>query len=165
MANKYKAVKKVLDDYAVGILESYKRRLVESGTVASGGLLETTSRSEIIFNPNNTEFQIIFNIEDYYIYVEDGRLSGSFPPVDAIKEWIRVKNIIPQPYQLPSGKTVIPTQDQLAFLIGRKIYEEGIPPNPILLETINEFLETLVVELSQAYAKDIKEELKELIIL
>ena len=45
-----------------------------------------------------------------------GRKKGSFPPIDAIKDWIKDKGI------KPNGIST----DSLAFLIGRKIKEQGI---------------------------------------
>ena len=57
---------------------------------------------------------------DYWQYVENGRKSGKFPPLDKILDWIRVKQILPTEI---NGK--LPTERQLAYLIGRKISEEG----------------------------------------
>lgn len=47
-------------------------------------------------------------------YIEGGRKSGKFPPVDKIQEWVK-RNIT----------TDLPRVKSLSFLIGRKISEEG----------------------------------------
>ena len=84
----------------------------------------------------------------YWYNVEFGRPpcppSKHWVPVDALKEWIRVKPIIPR----PDDRGRIPTVDQLAFLINRAINDPdrrggnprrpGIPPTPLMQETVDQ---------------------------
>lgn len=60
--------------------------------------------------------------------LEFGGESGNWPPVDALRQWVRRK-IAPEPEEL----------DSTTYLIGRKIFEEGINPQPHLRPAIREF--------------------------
>ncbi|MCD8080774.1 MAG: hypothetical protein LUF04_10325 [Bacteroides sp.] len=98
-------------------------------------------------------------LRDYWKYIESGRKAGSFPPVSAMEEWIKKRNIVPQPFTLPNGKQKIPTNNQLAFLIGRKIAKEGIKMHPFLYETINEHQSALLTSLLEALTEQVIEEI------
>lgn len=120
-----------LDEYAQKAEELYKRKLTDKGINASYKLLnsvETTVRS------NDDEFVVTIHLEDYWYYVENGRGPGKFPPIDKILEWIRVKPVIP--YSDNRGR--LPTEEQLAFLIARKIANEGTDGRKVLYETVEE---------------------------
>lgn len=68
-------------------------------------------------------YLVTVNLPDYWQYIENGRRPGKFPPMNKIINWVKYKNIIPNP-----GTTV----NQLAFLIGRKIAKFGIEPKHLL---------------------------------
>lgn len=104
-----------------------------------------------------TTYNIIFNLEDYYYYVEVGRKAGSFPNLDAIKRWIDQKPILPRPYVLKSGKQVLPTKNQIAFLIGRKIQDEGIEGKYYIEQAVDFYYDDLADELKGAYIADIQD--------
>lgn len=73
-------------------------------------------------------------MEDYFKWAENGRGPGKFPPIEKIKEWIRIKPVLPR--QINSK---LPTENQLAYLISRKIALEGTKGNHLFEKTINEF--------------------------
>lgn len=50
-------------------------------------------------------------------YINEGRTAGKRPPMGVIEQWIKDKGIVPEDISIKS----------LAFLIGRKIGNEGIP--------------------------------------
>lgn len=141
---------KVLYDWADLFYNTYKDKL---NAVRSSGELQDTMTFGVRYDER--EFEVYLDLQSYWRYIEDGRLAGSFPPVNSIIQWIREKPIIPQPFNLPSGRIVIPTENQLAFLIGRKIKKDGIAPNPLLMETSNELRLGLVDALKQAFSEDI----------
>lgn len=120
-----------LDEYAQKAEELYKRKLTDKGINASYKLLNSV---ETVVRRNDDEFTVTINLEDYWIYVENGRGPGKFPPIDKILEWIRVKPVIP--YSDSRGR--LPTEEQLAFLIARKISEQGTEGRKVLYETIEE---------------------------
>ena len=99
------------------IADIYRNNLNDS---RSSGKLQDF-QTDIIIDSNR--FVIVFELEDYWKYVENGRPAGKQPPISAIEEWIRVKPIIPDSR---SGR--IPDTRQLAYLISRKIGRDGTPP-------------------------------------
>ena len=136
-----------LDDYAEKAKELYKRKLTDKGINASYKLLNSV---ETTVKRNDDEFIVSINLEDYWIFVENGRKPGRFPPIDKILEWIRIKPVIP--YSDSRGR--LPTEEQLAFLIARKIAEQGTEPKNVLAETITELNSIYLPKLQQALDRD-----------
>lgn len=120
-----------LNEYAQKAEELYKRKLTDKGINASYKLLNSV---ETVVRRNDDEFIVSINLEDYWYYVENGRGPGKFPPIDKILEWIRVKPVIP--YTDSRGR--LPTEEQLAFLIARKIANDGTEGRKVLFETVDE---------------------------
>lgn len=150
----FKNLQEALAQYAQAIADKYKTNLESSGRRATGQLI-TSVNTVVVVNEN--EFAIDLNLEDYWKYVEEGRGAGKFPPPDKILEWIRVKPILPTP--LANGK--LPTEQQLAFLIGRKIANEGFEGTHDLQHTMEEVdYEEIIVE---ALDKDIMGGLDEIL--
>ena len=127
----FKHLQEALAQYAQAITDRYKQNLESSGRRASGELISSVN-SKVTVNGN--EYAIELNFEDYWYYVENGRGAGKFPPPDKILQWIKVKPILPTP--MSNGK--LPTEKQLAFLIGRKIANEGFEGTHDLDNTMKE---------------------------
>ena len=136
-----------LDEYAERAKELYKRKLTDKGINASYKLLNSV---ETVVRRNDDEFTVTINLEDYWIYVENGRKPGRFPPIDKILEWIRVKPVTP--YSDSRGR--LPTEEQLAFLIARKIAEQGTEGRKVLFETVDELNRYYLPLLQQALDRD-----------
>ena len=107
------------------IADLYRHNLEPS---KSSGKLSSFQTDVVI---DNNHLRIIFNIESYWKYVEYGRKRGSFPPISAIEEWIRIKPIVPNPIN-----NKIPTTKQLAYMISRKIERDGIEGKYPLKKTL-----------------------------
>lgn len=136
-----------LDEYAEKAKELYKRKLTDKGINASYKLLNSV---ETTVKRNDDEFVVTINLEDYWIYVENGRGPGKFPPIDKILDWIRIKPI--RPYSDSRGR--LPTEESLAFLIARKISREGTEPKRVLAETITELNSIYLPKLQRALDDD-----------
>lgn len=136
-----------LDEYAERAKELYKRKLTDKGINASYKLLNSVKTT---VKRNDDEFIVSINLEDYWIFVENGRCPGRFPPIDKILEWIRVKPI--RPYSDSRGR--LPTEEQLAFLISRKIAEQGTEGRKVLYETVEELNNYYLPKLQQALDND-----------
>lgn len=65
--------------------------------------------------------------------LENGRQPGKFPNVQAIKEWVKNKPVVPR----PDKKGKLPSINSLTYLIGRKIANEGIEARPYIQEILN----------------------------
>ena len=114
----YEHTIEVLNRYGQRVIDLYRSNLSNSGHNATGKLASTASFNVEV---SGEEINVTIHLEDYYRYIEEGRRPGRFPPVDAILGWIQAKNIMPREI---NGK--LPTEQQLAYLIGRKIAEQGI---------------------------------------
>lgn len=147
-------VNKVLNSWADTFVNSYKDKLK---TIRSSGELEESITFSV--DQNGDSWEVKLNLLSYWKWIENGRLPGKFPPVDAMIEYVRQKPIIPQPFTLTSGRQVIPTENQIAFLIGRKIKEDGIEPKPFLSETTEELQGALTDQLTKAFNDDVTEHL------
>ena len=146
-----------LNDFGKELADKNKRNLVNDDAVASGKLLNSI---RYIFNKNNTSFEISMERAEYWKYVENGRKSGKFPPISAIKEWVNVKRVIPRPY---NGK--LPTENQLAFLIARSISKNGIRPKPIFNDTLDDAMNDFENGLEDAFTKDVENEMDKITVL
>lgn len=150
-------LRSVLLDYAIALQNKYKDNLLLSDRVATGELVKSV-KYKLDFK--DKEFIIYLDLEDYYKYVENGT-RPHFPPVNAILNWIKAKPILPTP--MKNGK--LPTPNQLAYLIGRKISEVGTEGSHDLeksSKTISEEYEELILE---ALEKDINEDLDQTFIM
>lgn len=122
--SEFPKVYEVLERYAKEFIEQYKINLVQSGRPASGRLADSLSYK---VDMGANVYAVDISLLDYWKYIESGT-RPHWPPVSAIREWIKVKPVIPRPFE--NGK--LPTESQLAFLIGRKISRVGT-------EGINDF--------------------------
>lgn len=136
-----------LDEYAEKAKELYKRKLTDKGINASYKLLNSV---ETTVRRNDDEFVVTIHLEDYWYYLENGRGPGKFPPIDKILEWVRIKPVIP--YSDNRGR--LPTEEQLAFLIARKIAEQGTEGRKVLYETTTELNNYYLPLLQQSLDRD-----------
>lgn len=111
-------LRRVLDEYGREVAARYKSNLRESGHGTQPDHLINTIKTEVVMN--DTAFVVTMELNKYWKYLENGT-RPHWPPVDAIREWISYKPVLPRPDA--SGR--IPSPEQLAFLIGRKIAKVG----------------------------------------
>ncbi len=111
-------------------IETLIKNLLLLDKVASGRLLKSLDFF-VVETLNGCLLTIVY--DQHMIYVDQGRRPGKFPPPDAIKKWMKDKNIHSDSM----------TDDQLAFLIGRKIAKEGIKPTDVLKDTYDEIYDSI----------------------
>lgn len=139
--------RRVLEEFAIRLRNLYQDKLIEDDRVATGNLLNSV---EYEIQTDTKSITVCLSLEDYWYYLEEGRQPGKFPPVDAMIQYIRSKPIIPDER---SGR--LPTENQLAFLIGRKIAQEGFEGGHYLAESQEEVLVEFEDKLSEAVGKDV----------
>lgn len=153
-------LQKVLQEYAKEAVGVYRYQLSIGGHNASRNLFDSVSTQVVA---GGDVYEVTISLEDYWKYLEGGSQGtesspvgavypAHFPPVSALINWINVKPVIPRPFD--NGK--IPSPDQLAYLIGRKIEREGIAPYPALEETKKELLEIYRDRISEALGHDME---------
>ena len=120
---KWTNLERVLNEFADRFIELARGYLQNNNTNASGELSQSLEK---IVEIGEDSYSVKIGLADYWTYVEHGRGPGKFPPPPAIKSWIEIKPVNPNP--MANGKT--PTVEQLTFLIGRKIAREGTTPQP-----------------------------------
>lgn len=116
----------VLDNFATYFQNKLQENLLRDGSNASGNLVNSL-RTEVKIGEDTYEVGI--NLADYWYWVNNGRgptrNAGNGSLLERIKEWIRVKKIVPHVGVLKNGKQYLPTVQQLAYMITRKIHREG----------------------------------------
>lgn len=144
----YTTIEQIVNDFQY----LYMSNIVDSGHNASGKL---ATEQKHLLKWDGRYFTVVLQLEEYYKFLENGT-KPHFPPVDKLLEWIRVKPVLPREI---NGK--LPTNNQLAFLIGRKISRVGTEPTHLLSNTLKEF--DLVGKVYKEFVRLWKEEqLKEL---
>lgn len=147
--NEFPNLTRVLNEYAQGLVENYKAALGAESINASGEL--ANSVKYVIDNKVKGRFEVKLELLEYWKYVEYGRKAGKMPPISAIKQWIEVKPIIPRP--MKNGK--LPTINQLAYLISRKIGLEGTKGRGVLGERIENANRVFWEDIEDAILKDL----------
>ena len=138
-------VRGVQEEYAQAVRNLYQDNLIRSDRIASGDLLNSVEYRVI---QDGAEYEVQLSLAEYWKYVEYDT-KPHWPPVSAIREWIRVKPVLPR----PDAHGRIPTPQSLAYLIGRKISREGTEGSHDLeraIDAVNrEYRDKLVIALSQ----------------
>lgn len=143
----------VLNDFGKFLVEEYKDNLILEDVNASDNLYNSVT---YMVERNDKTFEVKLSLADYWAFVEKGRRAGGkFPPVSAIERWIEVKPVLPRP--MSNGK--LPTNKQLAYLIGRKIAIEGISPKPLLQRSVDDVWNNMREFIAEALAKDLQKEI------
>ena len=129
-----------------------------------------TIKSNVVVGEN--AYEVTLTLQHYWKYIEGGRkgtedsppgakYKAAFPPVDAILNWILVKPVLPRPSA--DGKMEKLRPKSLAYLIGRKIEQEGIEPHPALKTTQEELMKMYRERLSAALGHDVENYIRKLI--
>lgn len=149
-------VMQTLIDLANDMEENYKEQLANSGRYTTEyGLIDSVKCHVQV---NDRGYEVTMTLNDYWKWVENDT-KPHFPPPDAILRWIQIKPIIPRPDAL--GRT--PTENQLAFLIGRKIAREGTKGSHDLEKTKDALLPFYKERLSIALGHDVENYIRKLV--
>jgi hypothetical protein len=146
-------IQQLLQQFIQAVREDLKQQNINASSKLSQSL-------KSVVKQKGKWIEISISLEDYWKYIEYGT-RPHFPPIQAIRKWIDVKPVLPRPMK---GK--LPTRDQLAFLIARKISRVGTRPKPFLNKTISDFnlidkvYDLLLNQIEQQINKQINDELE-----
>lgn len=142
--------KSYTDDIAKQLLSDYKAAIATHN--ASGNLLSSLTAN---VNFDDAKYEIVIEGPEYGIFLENGT-RPHFPPVDKILEWVRIKPVLPRAGA--NGK--LPTENQLAFLIARKISQVGTEGTHTFDKVIEQknYVERLALAIAQELTKEFDEE-------
>lgn len=153
-------LEEVLREYAERVKTTYQGYLDSEGVNASGSLRDSIS---IGVDVDGHKYDVFLNLNKYWKWIEGGRgktqNNGDGELRRAILDWIRVKPIIPKPF---NGK--LPTEEQLAYLISRKIHNEGYEGKGLLKKSQDEN-EEFLLNIQYAMLEDIEKDINEVLIL
>ena len=141
-------VQAVMEEMAIAIRNEYQDNLIRNDRIASGDLL-----NNIEYEVTRDDFTVTIYVKmrDYWYYVENGRKAGKWPPIQNILDWIKIKPVLPR----PNAEGKLPTPQQLAFLIARKIGEEGTQGTQDLRKATDTIWDTFEDRLYEAIDEDV----------
>lgn len=145
-----------LMDLARDVEERYRQNLASSKRYTTEYTLLDSVRTEV--KVADRGYEVTMSLKDYWKYVEYDT-KPHFPPVDKILSWIQIKPIFPKPDSL--GRK--PTENQLAYLIGRKISVKGTTGTHDLRHAKDEIIPQYQERLSKALGHDVQKYLLKLL--
>lgn len=150
-------LQEALEEIGKEIVRLYKMRLEMPDIkgfnhIATSDLVNSVN---FIVARDDREIWVELHLEDYWKYLEYGT-PPHWPPVDAIKEWIKIKPVLPRPDK--NGK--LPTQEQLAYLIGRKISRDGTQPYMMYNQTLDALNNWISNKIEEAVTLDLEEDVE-----
>lgn len=149
----FEGISAALKEYAEEVRQLYRNRLILDDKYSTGKLIQNI-KTDIKFN--GTTIKVVLYLEDYWKYVEEGIApdgkykNPGWKAYPFILKWIEQKPITPEPDK--NGK--LPTTEQLAYLIGRKIVNSGITAGHQLKETVDEVNQRWLPRLQAALQSD-----------
>ena len=146
----------VLMEYGIAVRNLYQDRLILHDRIASGELLNSVDNVRVEFDGQAYEVKI--DLAEYWRYVEMDT-EPHWPPPSAILKWIQAKPVLPRP--MKNGK--LPTPQQLAFLIGRKISEKGTKGIPDLTDSVEDMNKAFQERIAAALAQDVGSYIRKLV--
>lgn len=149
--NNFPNLTNVLNDFGRFLVDEYKDNLILNDKNASNDLYNSINYS---IKKGNKEFNVLLELNHYWKYIENGRKAGKMPPISKIEEWIKVKPVLPR----PNSNGTLPTTKQLAYLIARKIGLEGIKPQPLLQQSLDDVMGVMIEFIEEAIYKDLENE-------
>lgn len=146
----------VLKEYAIELRNTLQDSYINDDRIATGDLLNSV---EYIIEKDDRQIEVSLQLKEWWKYVEEDT-KPHFPPPDAMLNYIKAKPILPKPDN--NGK--LPTPNQLAYLIGRKISEVGTTGTHNVRDTVRLINERYEEKIGQAISEDINNELDVIII-
>jgi hypothetical protein len=144
---KYPNIERVLNDMQIAFIQE----LASVGISAQSSLAQSAEVKRTD-EPNKTIYENLFNYYFYWVAygrgpTQQGTQPGKLKAI--ILEWIKRRGIEPRPDE--NGKTI--SKEALAYLITRKIHEQGFQPRDFITPVVERFES----ELDEAFAKDFED--------
>lgn len=146
----------VLEELAADIRDGYIDMIESHGHTYKGKLAESMRTIRVEVEAGGQTIAIVADLEFYWKYLEEGIApDGRYPnpgwkAYPAISEWVKIKPVIPR----PGNDGNIPTPEQLAYLITRKIVNEGISAKNLLQTTKDNVIPLYEARIREALTED-----------
>lgn len=135
---------KILEQYKDTIVAQLKNRIASDDKIATGNL---HSSFEGVIEGQS----ISIYASEYWYVVNYGRKPGKpMPPIRPILDWMKIKGI----KESTTKKT-----KSLAWVIAKKIGDDGIPGTNFFWETINSITPLITKDIEESYLKDLNDQI------
>jgi len=132
-----------LKQFGKDYVEILTKYLIQNRKNSTGRLIDSINAN---ITKEAEQINIIIKSDDYLTFVDKGRKSGSYPPINKIAQWARIKGISPN----------------AVFPIARKIFRFGIKPTNVIDKTVTTITSLRFVnEIEKEVAKNVELIIKE----
>ena len=137
-----KILRQVLDAAGANIVNRIVKILGSNNKVASGRLINSI---EYVIGEKEGQLFLDVLMEDYWVFIENGRKPGKFAPISALKSWTKLKGL----------------PESAAWAVNWKIKREGIKALPFLEQAIAQIEEEFSKSLEEKWGSEMGKELEE----
>lgn len=144
----YSELEAVLWQLAEDFRQGYRDKLERDGnytTLGNHERLMDIPDSALHVRYEAGGYEVSIDLNDYWKYVENDT-RPHWPPRSAILNWVKIKPVIPR----PDNKGRIPSQEQLSYLISRKIARHGTTGNHAFEKTQDALLGFYLPKIEEA---------------
>lgn len=124
---------RIIQNWGNELISQMQNRLRSNKTNASSSLSQSI-QPNIKSRQNGYNLSILMN--EYWLYVEEGRKPGKMPPIKNIYEWIQNKR--PLQAKIAQSPDRIAATKSLAYVITRKIHREGTKAQPFISPSLKQ---------------------------
>lgn len=146
MEPQFKNLERVLNDFGNDFVNYVADKIIEANGIATGEMLNTLD-FEVM--KENGHYTVYLKHTDYFTYFDEGT-EPHWPPREPIEQWVKDKPIYPE----PDGRGNLPTVEQLAFLIARKISRDGTEARNVFEAAKQEIIPRYEEKWNEALAQD-----------
>lgn len=151
---KFDNIRKTVQTFGIKLVAKLAAQLRSSDSIASGKLINSLNY-KLVDLLKDLNFNLQVSSESHFINVDKGRgANKKQPPPSVLQKWVKQKGLATKPNEIKS----------LAYVIGAKTGKFGIKPKNTLKESLSKIsTQALKNQLKEATAKDIEEQIKQLI--
>lgn len=141
---------KILEAYAIEIVQWFQNYMLANNRIATGDSISS-------FGILVMDDQIVIDALESVAFAIQGRTAGKFPNIDKIRKWILAKPV--EPY--PSANGIIPTLNQLVYLISRGIALKGTAPPKLTPQNITAVITSKGTKYMERIGREQAEEIQQ----
>ena len=143
---------RIIQNWGNELIAQMQNRLRSNKTNASSSLSQSVEPN---IKSREGGYNLTILMNDYWLYVENGRKAGKMPPIKNIYEWIQ--NKAPLQAKIADSPNKIAATKSLAYVIARKISKKGTKAQPFVTPSLKQVTrEELGRRISQYIADSLK---------
>ena len=124
---------RIIQNWGNELIAQMQNRLRSNKTNASSSLSQSVEPN---IKSREGGYNLTILMNDYWLYVENGRKAGKMPPIKNIYEWIQ--NKAPLQAKIADSPNKIAATKSLAYVIARKISKKGTKAKPFISPSLNQ---------------------------